>query len=111
VYTQHLANALLNNELDIEALQTMSDDAVRQTLTKIKGIGNWTVDVYLMMVLQRSNLFPLGDVALMTSMRETKKLSKAVSKEAIAAIAAAWNPYQTIASFILWHAYLCKRKR
>jgi DNA-3-methyladenine glycosylase II len=111
VYTQHLANALLNNELDIEALQTMSDDAVRQTLTKIKGIGNWTVDVYLMMVLQRSNLFPLGDVALMNSMRENKKLSKAVSKEAIAAIAAAWSPYQTIASFILWHAYLCKRKR
>lgn len=111
MYSQHLANALLNNEINIEALQTMDNDNVRHTLTKIKGIGNWTVDVYLMMVLQRSNLFPLGDVALMTSIRETKKLSKEVSREAIVAIAEKWKPYQTIAAFILWHAYLCKRKR
>jgi DNA-3-methyladenine glycosylase II len=111
VYTQHLANAILNNELNIEALQKMDNDGVRNALTKIKGIGNWTADVYLMMVLQRTDLFPLGDVALMTSIRETKKLSKEVSKETIVEIAARWKPHQTIAAFILWHAYLCKRKR
>jgi len=111
VYVKHLACSILNNELDMNALSQMDDDAVRSALTKIKGIGNWTVDVYLMMVLQRRDLFPLGDVALMTSMKEIKKLPKDTSKEKIAGIAAAWKPYQTIAAFILWHAYLCKRKR
>ncbi len=111
VYTQHLANAIGDNLLNLDVLPEMNNDHVRSTLTKIKGIGNWTVDVYLMMVLQRSDLFPLGDVALMTSMRETKKLSKDVSRDAIAIIAIGWKPYQTIAAFILWHSYLVKRKR
>ncbi|MEO5891701.1 MAG: DNA-3-methyladenine glycosylase 2 family protein [Ferruginibacter sp.] len=111
IYTRHLATAILNDELNIDELSLLDNDAVRSTLTKIKGIGNWTVDVYLMMVLQRTDLFPLGDVALMTSMRETKKLAKEVAREAIAEIASAWKPYQTVAAFILWHSYLCKRNR
>jgi DNA-3-methyladenine glycosylase II len=111
IYVKHLAGAILNNELNMEELSLLDNDTVRSTLTKIKGIGNWTVDVYLMMVLQRCDLFPLGDVALTTSVKETKKLSKEISKEAIATIASRWKPYQTIAAFILWHSYLCKRKR
>lgn len=110
-YVKHLATAILDNALNIDELSLMDNDSVRTTLTKIKGIGNWTVDVYLMMALQRSDLFPLGDIALITSIKETKKLSKDISKEAIAAIASRWKPYQTIAAFILWHAYLCKRRR
>ncbi|MEO7766669.1 MAG: DNA-3-methyladenine glycosylase 2 family protein [Ferruginibacter sp.] len=110
-YAKHLANAVLSNELNLASLGEMSNDMVRSTLTKIKGIGNWTVDVFLMMALHRCDLFPLGDVALMTSMKETKHLSKEISREAIASIATAWKPYQTIAAYILWHGYLCKRKR
>lgn len=111
IYVKHLACAILKNDLVIEDLSQMDNDAVRSALTKIKGIGNWTADIYLMMVLQRSDIFPLGDVALLTSMRETKKLPKEISKETIATIASAWKPYQTIAAYILWHSYLCKRKR
>ncbi len=111
VYTQHLANAMQDQVLNLDALPEMDNDNIRSTLTKIKGIGNWTVDVYLMMVLQRSDLFPLGDVALMTSVKETKNLSKDVSRDAIVVIANGWKPYRTIAAFILWHGYLRKRKR
>ncbi|MEP7110518.1 MAG: DNA-3-methyladenine glycosylase 2 family protein [Ferruginibacter sp.] len=111
IYTRHLANAILTNELKIETFSRMDNDRVRSALTKIKGIGYWSADIYLMMALQRCDLFPLGDVALMTSLRETKNLSKEISREAIAAIASSWKPYQTIAAFILWHSYLCKRKR
>ena len=110
-YTQHLASSIIEGELILEALPAMDNEAVRTTLTKIKGIGNWTVDVYLMMVLQRCDLFPLGDVALMTSIKEVKKLPKETTKEEIIEIAYQWKPYQTIAAFILWHAYLCKRQR
>lgn len=111
IYTKDLARAMLNQDLNLEKLSGMDNDTARSTLIKIKGIGNWTVDVYLMMVLQRCDLFPLGDIALMTSVRETKKLPREISRDAIAAIASYWKPYQTIAAFILWHSYLCKRNR
>lgn len=111
VYARHLAQAIINKQLNLKKLSLEADDTVRTELKKIKGIGDWTVDVYLMMVMQRSNLFPLGDIALMNSLKETKNLSKGISKEGLIAIADKWKPYRTIAAFILWHSYLCKRKR
>ena len=111
IYTQEVAKAILNNTLNFTTLSLMSNDEVRHTLTKIKGIGNWTVDVYLMMVLQRANIFPLGDVALITSIKEIKNVPKNCSRQEIALIALAWQPYQTIAAFILWHSYVCRRKK
>ena len=111
VYAQHLANVLLDDPLFLESLSEMDNDKVRSELIKIKGIGNWSADVYLMMVLQRADLFPLGDIALIKSIRETKNLSKEISKQSIADIAARWKPYQTIAAFILWHGYLCRRNK
>ncbi len=111
IYTRNLADAIVNGEISLNELNTMDNDTIRSTLTKLKGIGNWSVDVYLMMVLQRCDIFPLGDVALITSIKETKGLAKETSREAIAIIAEKWKPYQTVAAFILWHSYLCKRKR
>src|SRR5439155_16024752 len=78
-------------------------------LKKIKGIGDWTVDVYLMHALQRTDLFPLGDIALVNSLKEVKQLHPHISKEEMLAIAEPWRPYRTIASMILWHAYIKKR--
>ncbi len=111
IYVQHLANFFLDGKLNLDALAKMDDDNIRSKLTKIKGIGNWSADVYLMMVLQRANLFPLGDIALIKSVRETKRLSKDIPKQSIAEIAAQWKPNQTIAAFILWHGYLRRRNR
>ena len=111
VYAKHLANVLLDAPLFLVSLADMDNDKVRSELIKIKGIGNWSAEVYLMMVLQRADLFPLGDIALIKSIRETKNLSKEISKQSIAEIAAQWKPYQTIAAFILWHGYLCRRNK
>ena len=111
IYAKHLAEELINGRLNLQELHTMENDAVRATLTKIKGIGNWSVDVYLMMVLQRCNIFPLGDIALLTSVKETMGLPKETPREAIGLLAEKWKPYQTIAAYILWHGYICKRKR
>jgi DNA-3-methyladenine glycosylase II len=110
-YCRYLASEFVAGELNLDHLQTLSNDAVKSMLTKIKGIGNWSTDVYLMMVLHRCDVFPLGDIALLTSVKEVKRLPKETSKEAIALIAEKWKPYQSIAAYILWHAYLCKRKR
>lgn len=109
VYARELARAIQDKKLSLKKLAVSTNDEIRTELTKIKGIGDWTVDVYLMHALQRTDLFPLGDIALVNSLRETKKLEKGISKEAMLKIAEPWRPYRTIASMILWHAYIKKR--
>ncbi len=111
IYTHHLANAIINGTLVPDAFGQMEDAEVRAQLVKIKGIGQWTADVYLMMVLQRPDLFPSGDIALMTSIREVKNLSLDTPRDTILLIASRWQPYRTVATFLLWHAYLSKRKK
>lgn len=111
VYARDLAKAIMSKEVDLKKLALCSDDVIRASLKKIKGIGDWTVDVYLMMVLQRCDLFPAGDIALINSCKEVKNLPKQTSKVEILLIADKWKPYRTIAAFILWHNYLSKRNR
>ena len=82
---------------------------MRHELKKIKGIGDWTVDVYLMHAMQRTDLFPLGDIALVNSLKEVKQLHPQITKEEMLSIAEPWRPYRTIAAMILWHAYIQKR--
>jgi len=111
VYARHLAEMIISKKIDLKKLPLASDEDIRTELKKIKGIGDWTVDVYLMMVLQRNDLFPLGDIALINSIKEVKGLPKHTSKEEILMIADNWRPYRTVAAFILWHSYLCRRNR
>jgi DNA-3-methyladenine glycosylase II len=108
-YARHLAEMILNNELNIDALQTLPNDVIRTELKKVKGIGDWTVDVFLMMVLHRNDCFATGDIALIKSIKEVKGLSPLTSKEEIILIVENWKPYRTIAAFLLWHAYIKKR--
>lgn len=109
VYVRELAKAITTRQLNLKSLHSKPEDEIRHELKKIKGIGDWTVDVYLMHALQRTDLFPLGDIALVNSLKEVKRLSQHSTKEEMLAIAEAWRPYRTIASMILWHAYIRKR--
>ena len=109
VYARDLAIAIQKRQLQLNRLHDKHEDEVRHELKKIKGIGDWTVDVYLMHAMQRTDLFPLGDIALVNSLKEVKKLHPQISKEKMLAIAEPWRPYRTIASMILWHAYIQKR--
>jgi DNA-3-methyladenine glycosylase II len=109
VYARELATAVLSKQLRLKKFSAAHEDEIRLELKKIKGIGDWTVDVYLMHALQRSDLFPLGDIALVNSLREVKKLHVHTTKEDMLAIADSWRPYRTVASMILWHAYIKKR--
>jgi len=109
IYARELAMAVQNKTLRLRHLSKKHEEEVRQELKKIKGIGDWTADVYLMQSLQRTDLFPLGDIALVNSLKEVKQLHKHISKEEMLKIAEPWRPYRTIASMILWHAYIQKR--
>ncbi len=105
-YIRELANALHNETIILEMLKELSNDEIRVKLTKLKGIGNWTTDVYLMFVLQRADIFPIGDLAAVNALKRIKRLAKETSREALMKITAKWKPYRTVATFILWHYYL-----
>lgn len=108
-YARGLATAILSRQVILHKLKHHSDDDVRKQLRQLKGIGDWTVDVFLMHALQRTDLFPLGDIALVNSLKETKGLPPHTTKEEMMSIAEPWRPYRTVASMILWHAYIKKR--
>ena len=106
MYARGLADAIQNGKLSVRKLRTLTDEEIRNALICIKGIGHWTVDVFLMMALHRADLFPGGDIALVNSARNVKQLSIHITKETILTIAEAWRPYRTVAAFLLWHAYI-----
>jgi DNA-3-methyladenine glycosylase II len=108
-YARHLAASLISGELRLNELSDLSDDEIRTALKKIKGIGDWTVDVYLMMALNRCDHFPVSDIALIKSIKEVKSLLPQTTREEILVITDTWRPYRTIAAFLLWHAYIKKR--
>lgn len=108
-YAKNLSLAIRENKLSIDALLIMNNESIREQLTTIKGIGNWTVDVFLMMALHSSDLFPMGDIALVNSLKHIKNLPSHIDRETLIRITDSWKPYRTIASFILWHAYICRK--
>ncbi|MFM7671411.1 MAG: DNA-3-methyladenine glycosylase family protein [Bacteroidota bacterium] len=110
VYARGLTEAIQSKQIKLRALQHQPDESVREQLIKLKGIGNWTVDVYLMHALRRTDLFPLGDIALVNSLKRNKGLLYDVSKDEMLRIAEPWRPNRTIAAMILWHDYMQRRK-
>jgi DNA-3-methyladenine glycosylase II len=110
-YIRGLANELLSGQLELPSLAALSDDEVRARLIALKGIGHWTIDVYLMFVLQRTDIFPLGDLAAINALKRVKKLAKDTSKEELLVVTAKWQPYRTVATMLLWHLYLSSPMR
>ncbi len=111
VYARHLAETLIDKKIKIRKLAGNNDDDVRTTLKQVKGIGDWTVDIYLMFAMQRADIFPTGDLAMMNSLKKIKNLKPTTTKENILAIAETWRPYRSVATYLLWHNYLEERKR
>ncbi len=107
-YVRYLAEWVLNGRLKLEALPDLPDDDVRSRLTALKGIGNWTVDIYLLMVLHRTDIFPIGDLAVVNAMKSMKQLPAATTKDELVLQAQQWQPYRSVATMLLWHYYLSK---
>jgi len=110
VYVKCLAEAIVEKRLNLKKLAEASDDDIRVALKKIKGIGDWTVDIYLLFVLQRADIFPTGDLAMMNALRQVKQLSKDITKEEIIVLAENWRPYRSLVTMMLWHHYIKTRK-
>jgi DNA-3-methyladenine glycosylase II len=106
IYIRGLAEAIEKGEIDLKKISKLSNEEVREKLIVLKGIGNWTIDVYLMFALQRTDLFPIGDLAAVNALKRVKRLAKDISKEDLLKISDTWSPFRTVATMILWHYYL-----
>lgn len=105
-YARVLATALVDGDLDLEALAGLPDDEVRGRLIRLKGIGRWTADIYLLMALGRPDIWPVGDLALVVAAQQVMRLDARPNPEEFQRMGDAWRPWRSVAARLLWHHYL-----
>jgi DNA-3-methyladenine glycosylase II len=109
-YCRHLASLVGAGELDVDGLARLGDEEARAELLKVKGVGPWTADIYLLMALGRPDVWPTGDLALASAAHEVKRLDARPTYPELDALATNWRPYRAVAARLLWHHYLNKEK-
>jgi DNA-3-methyladenine glycosylase II len=109
-YCSQLAESIISGSLNLEGLRKMGDEQARDELIKIRGIGPWTADIYLLMALRRPDVWPIGDLALTTAVQRVKKLGARPSTQELETLSLAWKPWRAVAARIFWHHYLNSQK-
>lgn len=110
-YARHLSEAVLGGRIDLDLLQQMPDDEVKAELINLKGIGEWTSDIYLLMALLRPDIMPKGDIALHAAYQKLSGLSSRPGSDEFVAMAEKWKPHRSVAARLLWHFYLSERRK
>lgn len=105
VYAKELAGAIKDGSLDLDGLKRLDDDEVLDQLTRIKGIGRWTAEIYMMFALGRPDIWPAGDLALAVAVERLLGLAERPGPKKMEAIAEGWRPWRTSAAVMLWHYY------
>jgi DNA-3-methyladenine glycosylase II len=109
-YGRALARAIADNCLNLAALGSLPDAEVKTELMKVKGIGHWTADIYLLMALRRPDIWPSGDLALAVAVERVKRLRSRPTNEELNAMTHQWQPWRAVAARLLWHYYLSSRR-
>lgn len=109
LYARHLSEAVAEGRLDLERLNSKPDEDVRLELKKLKGIGDWTCDIYLLMAMLRPDVMPKGDLALHAAWRRLSNAERGPDAVEFAVIAEAWKPFRSVAARLLWHFYLSEK--
>ncbi len=107
-YLKDLAQRIESGSLSLESFAEKNTVEIAKELLEVKGIGNWTVEVYLMFCMQSPDVCPIGDIAIRHAIRELYNLESA---DEMLEHAKNWAPHRTLASYILWHHYLEMRKK
>ena len=105
-YCRLLAQALVDREINLNKFNRMSDDKIREELKKLKGVGDWTADIYLLMALRRPDIWPRGDLALLVAMQKLKSFPFRPTQSEFEEIGKKWRPYRSVAARMLWYFYL-----
>jgi len=108
-YLLHLSENIASGELSLRALSTLSDDDALGRLTRIKGIGLWSANIYLLMAMRRADIWPAGDLALAVAVKELNGLPTRPSPEQLEQVAEKWRPLRAVAARMLWQYYLGRK--
>jgi DNA-3-methyladenine glycosylase II len=110
-YARHLAEAVLEMRIDLDGLRLLPDAGVKSELEKLKGIGSWTSDIYLLMAMLRPDIMPKGDLALHVSWQKLTGAERRPGSDEFVRMAEKWAPHRSVAARLLWHFYLSDRKK
>jgi DNA-3-methyladenine glycosylase II len=103
-YIRDLAEHALSGKVDFARLPAMSDEAVIEALTDIKGVGVWTAHMFLIFSLRRPNVLPVGDLGVRMAIQRAYKKRKLPTPKQIEQIAKGWHPYCSYAAWYLWRS-------
>jgi DNA-3-methyladenine glycosylase II len=102
-YARSLAAEIASGGIDLARIAALDDEAAIAELTRAKGIGRWSAEVYLLFSLGRPDVFPVDDVGLMIGAQKVKRLDARPDRRALAGLAEGWRPYRAVAARMLWH--------
>jgi DNA-3-methyladenine glycosylase II len=103
-YLRDLARRTRDGEIDFPALGSLSDQQVVDKLTAVRGIGEWTVHMFLIFALRRPDVLPVGDYGVRTAMKNQYGLDDLPRPAEMQRIGAAWRPWSSVASWYLWRS-------
>ena len=101
-YIRGLAKIIDDGDIRLEKLSELSNDEVGNVLKEVKGIGQWTVDMFLIFSLNRLDVFPLNDLGIQKGLMLLLGRQKILSRESMLSHSKKWKPYRTLASLYLW---------
>jgi DNA-3-methyladenine glycosylase II len=110
-YGRAVAAAIQSGSLDLGGLGGLDDQAVHDALQAVPGIGPWTSTIYLLMVLGRPDVWPVGDIALAAAVGEVKGLGRRPDAVEMSELGEAWRPWRSVAARLFWHDYVSRRGR
>jgi DNA-3-methyladenine glycosylase II len=102
LYIKNLAAKIISGELNIHHLPDLQDEEVITELVKVKGIGRWTAEMFLIFCLQREDVIPLDDLGVKKAIQKLYNLSELPTHEYMIEVSSRWKPYRSIATWYLW---------
>jgi DNA-3-methyladenine glycosylase II len=109
-YIRELARMTRDGEVNFEQCATLENGAVVEHLTRVKGVGVWTVQMFLMFALRRHDVLPTGDFGIRMAMKKAYGLEDLPKPAEMEKIAAAWRPYSSVACWYLWRSLEVKKE-
>ncbi|WP_291771653.1 DNA-3-methyladenine glycosylase [Castellaniella sp.] len=110
-YLRAVAQAVASGDLDLAHIVTLPADQAVAAMTRHKGIGPWTAEIYLMFCAGHPDVFPVGDLALRKAVADALALGTEVDVRTLADLAARWAPYRSTAALLFWRFYAAVRQR
>ncbi|WP_448189498.1 DNA-3-methyladenine glycosylase family protein [Azospirillum sp. sgz301742] len=110
-YGRILAESVASGRLDLDAVHAMEDEAAIEALVALKGIGRWSAEIYLMTALNRPDVWPVDDLAIMLGVQRLKGWPERPTRADLIAVAEPWRPHRSLAARLVWHHYVALQQQ